>query len=105
METIENVRHLSKEMQKWYKDIVINFDLESYDIKRLLVACESWDRLQEVKEILKKDGVSIRDRFGQVKAHPLLSTERDLNSTFLKAIKDMGLDIEPPGAIGRPPGR
>ncbi len=99
---MENIKHLSKEMQAWHKDITTNFDLEGYDLKRLMVACETWDRLQEVKKVLQSDGPVIQDRWGQTKAHPLLASERDLNSTFLKAVKDMGLDISPPGSIGRP---
>ena len=45
--------------------------------------------------MIKREGQSTRDRFGQPKAHPLLTVERDSRSGMLAALKAMNLDMEP----------
>ena len=53
-----------------------------------------------------REGLTLLDRFGQTKSHPLLSTLRDARAQKLSALKMLNLDVEPlhPGP-GRPPGR
>ena len=55
---------------------------------------------------IKKQGVTITDRFGIPKANPLLAAERDARAQWLATLKQLCLDVEPlhPGP-GRPPGR
>ena len=61
----------------------------------LLVACEALDRMRQAQKAIAADGAVVIDRFGQKKAHPLLTTERDSRSAHLMALKHLGLDIEP----------
>ena len=53
-----------------------------------------------------REGLTLLDRFGQIKCHPLLSALRDARAQKLSALKMLNLDVEPlhPGP-GRPPGR
>ena len=97
--------HLTPASKKWFKSIVTDFDLESFDIRRLTTACETWDLSQKAAEQVEKEGLTVLDRFNQPKPHPLLTTIRDQRALFLKAVKDLGLDVEAPGPIGRPSGR
>jgi phage terminase small subunit len=63
------------------------------------------DRLRQAQEIIDKDGPVIKDRFGVPKQHPATLLERDARNQFLRAWKQLGLDIEPPLASpGRPAG-
>ena len=58
------------------------------------------------QEQIDKEGLTIIDRFDQVKAHPLLATIRDARSQKLAALKALNLDIEPlHDGPGRPGGR
>lgn len=56
-------------------------------------------------EQIEKDGLTILDRYGKPRAHPLLPTLRDARSAKLQALKALHLDVEPVKPIGRPPGR
>jgi phage terminase small subunit len=56
---------------------------------------ESFDRMRAAQASIEQDGATAPDRFGQVKAHPLLSVERDARAAMLAALKAMNLDVEP----------
>ncbi|MFW5453768.1 phage terminase small subunit P27 family [Thioalkalivibrio sulfidiphilus] len=98
-------KHLSAEAKRWWSRIVSEYDLGADHGPLLLqTALEAFDRMRECQARIKLDGPMLPDRFGQLKAHPLLSTERDSRAQMMAAIKQLGLDIEPPGPVGRPPG-
>lgn len=59
------------------------------------VAAELLDRATECRTVIDSEGTSVVDRFGQVKAHPLLAAERDARSAFLLACSRLGLDARP----------
>ena len=61
----------------------------------LEVATRAFERMEQARAILKKEGVAVRDRWGQVRAHPLVVVERDARSGLLMALRNMNLDIEP----------
>ena len=54
-----------------------------------------------LQEQIEREGLTIKDRFEQVKAHPLLSVLRDARSQKLAALKSLNLDLEPVGEQGR----
>ena len=98
--------HLGKEAQKWWRLIVSEFDLSDQGGLLLLqTAMEAFDRMRGAQRRIKKDGQTQRDRFGQLKAHPLFSVERDARSAMLAALRALNLDIEPlRDSPGRPTG-
>lgn len=62
--------------------------------------------MRQAQRKLKKEGLTALDRFGQRKAHPAATIERDSRAAMLGALKQLNLDLEPlePRA-GRPNGR
>jgi phage terminase small subunit len=72
----------------------------------LQTALEAYDRMKSAAAQIEADGETIKDRFGQLKPHPLLPTERDARAQMLAALKQLNLDLEPlRDGPGRPPGR
>ena len=52
------------------------------------------------------DGLTIKDRFGQMKPHPLIAAARDARAQKLAAMKALNIDLEPLNdGPGRPSGR
>lgn len=100
-------RHLSKEAKRTWKEILCEYGIDDAAGLRILrVALEAHDRCQVARAAIDKDGMTVKDKFGQVKPHPLLATERDSRAAFLQAIKQLNLDIEPlKDRPGRPSGR
>ncbi len=70
-----------------------------------MTAMEAFDRMRQAQAVLATDGLSIKDRFKQVKVHPLTVVERDSRAQMMAALKALNLDIEPlRDGPGRPPG-
>ena len=68
-------------------------------LARLVLAAEAWDRCQQAREILKREGITIEGREG-VKTHPCIAIERDSRAAFASLLKQLNLDEE-----DRQPGR
>jgi P27 family predicted phage terminase small subunit len=78
------------------------YALEPHHVRLLQAACETWDRLQQAREILATDGLMVEGAQGP-KAHPMLAVERDSRLALARLIRELDLDTEPPAQGVRPP--
>ena len=93
--------HLREATRRWWRSVTSAWSLEEHHVKLLTAAAESWDRLQEARERIAKDGAYLQDRFGQLRPHPALAIERDSRIAFARILRELDLDAEPPAS--RPP--
>lgn len=100
-------KHLSKEAQKLWDKLINEYEIEDEaGLLLLQTAMEAFDRMREAQTIIKVEGMQVADRFGQMKAHPLTTVERDARSAMMQAVKSLNLDLEPLNdRPGRPNGR
>lgn len=96
-------KHLKPSTKKWYRQILEDYELESHHIKILTLAAEAWDRCQQAREILDKEGLTYIDRFGQPRARPEVAVERDSRIAFARLVRELCLDVDPPEEPDRPP--
>ena len=98
---------LSTEARGIWRRLVTNYGIQDRaGLAVLRVGLEAHDRMRQAQQQVATDGASARDRWGQVKAHPLLSVERDARAQFLAAVKALNFDVEPlRDRVGRPGGR
>lgn len=97
---------LSREAGRWWRRLTTEYEIGD-DAGRLILATalEAFDRMRQAQAVLATDGLLIKDRFGQIKAHPLCVVERDSRAQMMAALKALNLDIEPlRDGRGRPPG-
>lgn len=95
-------RHLSDESRAWFAIVTKDFELESHHLKILQAAAECWDRSQQARELLKRDGLTFVDRHGHIRPNPAATIERDQKALFARLVRELGLDVvEPEGT--RPP--
>jgi len=99
-------KHLSPESRKFWKALVNQSEIgDAAGLKILRVALESFDRAQAARQAIDQDGLTMLDKNGQKKAHPLLPVERDSRAAFLAGLKALNLDLEPLKDMpGRPRG-
>jgi P27 family predicted phage terminase small subunit len=100
--------HLSLEAKRTWKALLAEWPSigDVAGLRILRVALESFDRAQEARQTMDKDGMTVVDKFGQTKPHPLLPIERDSRAAFLSGLKALNLDLEPlRDRPGRPGGR
>ena len=87
---------MSVEARSWWRKLSREYEISDEAGRLLLLmSLEAFDRLRGAQRAIKKDGVSVKDRWGQVKPHPLLTTERDARAQMLMALKQLNLDVEP----------
>jgi P27 family predicted phage terminase small subunit len=100
-------KSLSAEARRRWTSIRNEYDI--VDPGGLLIldsGLEAFDRMRQAQRRLKREGLTTKDRFGQVKAHPATVIERDSRAAMLAALKQLNLDLEPlEQRPGRPGGR
>ncbi|WP_260683803.1 hypothetical protein [Rhizobium laguerreae] len=95
--------HLRPETRKWARGILADFDLESHHFRQLIKTCEAFDRSEEAREILAKDGLTVVDRYGTPKAHSCAGIERDSRTAFFRGLRELALDgVDGPDAPRSP---
>ncbi len=94
---------LSAEARKLWSDVLAEFELPAHAAKTLLIGCQTLDRLRQAQKVLADQGITIAGRQGP-RPHPAIAIERDSRVAYLRAMREIGLDIAEPAAI-RPPTR
>lgn len=87
----------------WWAEVARTFVLEVHALASLTAAARLWDRAEAARELIASDGFVLKGRFGDGKPNPALKIERDSLLAFSRLLKTLGLDVEPPGPVGRPP--
>ena len=96
-------KHLVSATGRWWESVMADYELEPHHVRLLTLAAEAWDRGQQARKIVKKEGLTYNDRFGQPRPRPEVSIERDSRIAFARLVRELCLDIEPPKDTGRPP--
>ncbi len=90
--------HLSAAAKALWRKLTGDYMLDDAAGTLLLQsACESFDRLQEARKMIAKDGAVMRDRWGQTKPHPACGIERDARNQMHSALRLLKLapgDVE-----------
>ncbi|MGE4194624.1 MAG: phage terminase small subunit P27 family [Pseudodesulfovibrio sp.] len=107
MSTPKAPAHLSKEAKSWWDNIMNEYEIQDQAGQLILqTGLEAFDRMRQAQGLLKKEGMTTVDRFGQPKAHPMTIVERDNRAAMLAALRQLNLDLEPLNdRPGRPAGR
>ncbi len=85
---------LSSRSRKLFEAIAADFDLDAAGVAVLTEACRSLDRADQARAIVDEEGVTVHDRWGQVKPHPGVSIERDARAAAVRALDVLGLERE-----------
>lgn len=83
-------KHLSTTTKKWWRDVLKNYEFAQSELPLLEAAAVAWDRANEARRLIEENGITIIDRFKQVKANPACSVERDSLATYARLIRQLG---------------
>lgn len=61
--------------------------------------------MQQARRIIGKHGILIQNRYGNLTANPAVAIEKDSRTAFLRAVRELDLDIDPPSDAPRLRGR
>ena len=98
---------LTPAARRMWREIQEEYEIDDpVGLKLLGSAVESYMLVQQAQEEIRRDGLTLIDRYDQKKPHPLLAVMRDARSSMLAAMKALNLDLEPlRDKPGRPGGR
>lgn len=87
-------RHLQQVERRLWREITGAFQFDDpASLALLRSALEAHQRARHCRISIDKQGMTIKDRFGQLRPHPLLAAERDARAAFLSAMRALNLDL------------
>jgi len=95
--------HLSSKTKKFWTWAVTTYELDPHHLMILGRLCEASDRCDEAREVLKRDGIVVKDRFGRSLPHPAVQIERDARVAVMRCVRELDLDATPAPESPRPP--
>ena len=103
MAILKPPRGLSKPARTIWTTITEGWELDEQSGVVLGVALQAYDRMQQARILLKKEGLIITsERSGVRHAHPAIGIEATARQQFLTAWRNLGFDVIPPdGRRGR----
>jgi P27 family predicted phage terminase small subunit len=99
-------KHLSTQAKADWKRFHNDYRLDSDCEDVLLEMLEAMDRKREAQAALKADGITIKNRFNELRPHPACGIERDMRLQILRCLKVIGLPLsedKDKRKPGRPP--
>jgi P27 family predicted phage terminase small subunit len=84
--------HLSEQSKEWWRAVNEQYDLEPHALLLLKVAAETWDRLQQAREVIDREGLTVPTKNG-LKTHPAIGIERDSRLAFARIVRELNLDL------------
>jgi P27 family predicted phage terminase small subunit len=86
----------------FWRDVVGTFGLERDELEILAEACRAMDHLDEMREIIASDGVTVPGSRGQLAPHPLLVEQRGTRVTLARLLSQLALPDEDGNSIPTP---
>jgi phage terminase small subunit len=84
---------LSAAARRLWQRLVASIDvLDEGKLLMLAILVESYDRRQQARAAIARDGACILDRFKQLKPSPWHSVERDSSLAMMRAFHSLGFD-------------
>lgn len=89
-------RGLRESSRRWWRAIVAEYEPSHAELRLLETACRAHDRAEQCRRLVDREGVTVADRFGQIRVHPALVEERQQRDLCRRAISNLGFDAEVP---------
>jgi P27 family predicted phage terminase small subunit len=101
-ESLTAPAYLAPATRAWWEATVGRWQLEDHHKKLLTLAAEAWDRGQQAREAIARDGLTTVTKDGGTRAHPAVRIESDCRLAFARLVRELDLDLEAPAAASRP---
>lgn len=88
-------KHLAATGKRLWTSVLSEFTVDdAAGLALLRAACEAADRADQARRRIAREGAVVKDRFGQLKAHPAVAIERDARAAMISAFRAMHLAPE-----------
>ena len=87
-------KHLRKSAKTFFMAMLSDYEInDAGGLALLRAAAEAFERAEDARKLIKKEGAVIIDRFSQKKPHPAVSIERDARGQLISAIRALKLEV------------
>lgn len=85
-------KHLKAPAKKLWARLLTDFQIDdSAGLALLEAACAAYQRCEEARELVRREGLTMTDRFGQTRQHPGVAIERDARAQMIAAFRALKL--------------
>ena len=84
---------LSARARRLWADVLADHELAPAEMELLRSACEVLDRADAAAVVVKREGVTVLDRYGSPKAHPAADIETRSRSLFAALIRQLDVKL------------
>lgn len=95
--------HLRAATKRWWLSVATTWTLEEHHIRLLTLASEAFDRCQQAREQIARDGLTVPTKAGGPRLHPCVRVEQDARLAFARLLRELDLDVAAPAESKRPP--
>jgi phage terminase small subunit len=89
--------------RRWFSDVCETWSLEEHHRRLLVMAARSWDEAEAAAAVIRRDGLVITMPSGARRPNPAIRIANEARAVFMRAIRELDLDLEPPAEAKRPP--
>lgn len=89
--------------RRWWQDVVATWELEPHHVRQLSIAARAWDEAEAAAELVRREGLVVAMPSGAKRPHPAIRISNEARAMFLRAVRELDLDLEPPKEAIRPP--
>jgi hypothetical protein len=87
-------RHIAAPSREWLRHLRETFAFSPSEWSLALLAAETRDRAATARRQLGREGLTIVNRFGEVKPHPCVTIARDATALYARLLAQLDLDDE-----------
>jgi P27 family predicted phage terminase small subunit len=99
---IDAPAHLQPDTRAWWADVVARWQLEDHHVRLLTLMAEAWDRSNEAREQIQRDGLMVPTKAGGPRLHPCVKVKEQAEIAYARLLRELDLDLEAPPAASRP---
>lgn len=96
-------RELSASARRLFANLTGEYRIDDLGGREILRSgLRALDLAEAAERQIEAEGRTLRDRFEQVRAHPLLGIARDYRAQWAAALRQLNLAVGEPPKVGRP---
>jgi hypothetical protein len=84
--------HISSSSRSWAESVLDEFEATASQVRLVIAAAEAWDRAQQARRAISRDGAYWTDRLENLRPHPGLAVERESRAAFARIVGQLGPD-------------
>mgnify|MGYP001173876165 FL=1 len=88
-------KHLKTAAKRMWERLQADFCIDdSAGLCLLEAACSAYQLSEDARELVRREGLTVTDRFGQARPHPGCAIERDARGQMIAAFRALKLSPE-----------